>query len=196
MFVITKEMLLAAKTYMPLADKEDLASQIASDCIRPMKTADQNRPGESLLALPSLMEENYALKTVLLQWVLLNYYLGVDGYGKDGDQYDEYDRYAESHLLNQIERYKSDRETKDAAFDLLDDWREFKKMVDTMIYNHKCNVNDPIARFAAAAAVLSTPENVSVLLEELKKAGTEFTDRAAAALQARKQPEETEENKE
>lgn len=187
-FVLTKETLLAAKTYMPLSDKEDLASQIASECVRPMKTAEQNRPGEAMIALPSLMEEDYALKTVLLQSVLISYYLGLE-YETGGEQYAEYDKYAGGHLLNQIERFKSDRDTKDIAFDLLDDWREFKKMVDTMIYNYKCNVNDPIARLAAAAAVLSEPENVSVLLEELKRAGTEFTDRAAAALQKRRERE-------
>lgn len=185
-YVLTKETLLAANTYMPINDKEDLASQIASLCVRPMKTAEQNRPGEAMAALPSLMEEDYALKSVLLQSVLINYYLGLE-YDADKSQFEEYDRYAGGHLLNQIERFKSDRDTKDIAFDLLDDWREFKKMADTMIYNYKCNVNDPIARLAASAAVLSTPENVSALVEELKKAGTEFADRAASALQKRKE---------
>ena len=93
------------------------------------------------------------------------------------DGYEQYDRYASGHLLNQIERFKGDRETKNAAFDLMEDFREYKKFVDTIIYNEKQNRNDPLQRFTATLEVMSTPENIKILVDELSKTGDELAEK-------------------
>lgn len=288
MFKVTKEMLKKAVTYMPLYMKESVSKQIAELCLDDIDTAEQNKIGESIIALPHLKGENLTLKNILLLNTLIGYYLDQDmpetekdsngevrpmpymqdifngdiaitreapihiipvpdGYkvsdfdnwsitinGKetvhrpiDGapaavfslsyedaymgiiyvtvvddklvlktlsafapsvplvgtysvrisavNAYEKYDYYAEDHLLNQIERFKSDPEVKDIVFDLMSDYKDFKKLVDTEIYNAKANANDPIPRLSAAIAVLTAPETISTITEELKKIGEERT---------------------
>ena len=172
-FILTKDDILRAKTYMPLEAKVGLAREIANLCLVSMKTAEQNSAGEDLLPLPHIMEEDVAKKAVLLQNVLLSYYFDIEMEEAE-DGYEQYDRYASGHLLNQIERFKGDRETKNAAFDLMEDFREFKKFVDTIIYNEKQNRNDPLQRFTATLEVMSTPENIKILVDELSKTGDEL----------------------
>ena len=166
-FIITDEIMAKAKTYMPLADKEDLAKQIADLCLVPMKTAEQNKIGEKLLAMPYLRAEDMAQKQMLLLRTLLGFYFDVE-VDPEENGYTQYDFYAGAHIYNQLERFKS-TEYKTKAFDILSDFKDFKKMVDTEIYNIRANWNDPIGRFTAAMQILSTPENLKTLGEELKK---------------------------
>lgn len=179
-FVLTKEMMLGAETYMPLAEKTANARLIAEACVRPMETAEQNKPADQLISLPMLCEEDYALKSILLLNTLLGYYFDIE-VDENTDPFETYDFYAGGHLLNQIERFKGDRETKDIAFDILEDFREFKKMVDTMIFNEKANANDPIGRLAASIEILSTPEAIQTLMDELQKTGGELSDKVREA---------------
>lgn len=187
-FVLTKEMMLGAETYMPLAEKTANARAIAEACVRPMATAEQNKPADRLISLPMLCEEDYALKSILLLNALLGYYFDVD-VDENMDPFKAYDFYAGGHILNQIERFKGDRETKDIAFDILEDFREFKKMVDTMIWSEKANANDPIGRLAASIEILSTPEAIQTLIDELRKKGGELSDKVREAKVLRPIPE-------
>lgn len=174
-FEITKEMMLSAKTYMDIESKEDLAHSIAVRVLRPMATAKQNHPADELIALPMMMEENVRLKSILLMVTLFSYYFDIEfEEDENGVLRFDYDFYAGGHPMNQIERFKSDRETKDIAFDLIEDFREFRKLVDTMIYNEKANANDPVERLMASISVLSTPENVQTLANELTKSSEEL----------------------
>ena len=126
------------------------------------------------------MEEDLALKLCMLQNVLLSWYFDVE-MNEDEVSYEQYDYYSGGHLLNQIERFKSDKDLKNKAFDLTEDFREFRKMVDTIIYNHKMNVNDPLKRFDAMLTVFSTPENLKALMSELQKAGDEMEKKVKGA---------------
>lgn len=191
-FVLTKEMMLGAETYMPLAEKTANARAIAEACVRPMETAEQNKPADRLISLPMLCEEDYALKSILLLNALLGYYFDVD-VDENMDPFEAYDFYAGGHILNQIERFKGDRETKDIAFDILEDFREFKKMVDTIIFNEKANANDPIGRLAASIEILSTPEAIQTLMDELQKTGGELSDKVREAKVLRPIPEAAQE---
>ena len=175
-FIITKEHLKNAKTYMPIADKIETAKTIADLCLENIDIDEQNAIGESLISLPHLKGENLALKTILLTNTLLGYYLDISipAEKEDGTEinvFERHDYYAGGHLLNQIERFKSDPEVKDIAFDLLSDYKEFKKIVDTELYNAKSNANDPIPRFSSTVAVLSTEDSMKKILEEIKAIG-------------------------
>ena len=180
-FEVTKEMMERAQTYMPLQTKKELAEAIARGCVRPMKlirwdgvhVSELPEPTESATALPDLVEEDLALKMCMLQNVLLSWYFDVE-MDEDKVSFEQYDFYSGGHLLNQIERFKSDRDLKNKAFDLTEDFREFRKMVDTIIYNHKMNVNDPLKRFDAMLTVFSSPDNLKALVAELQKAGDEM----------------------
>ena len=194
-FKVTKELLKNAITYMPLRSKIGVAKQIADLCLEDIDTDEQNKIGESLIALPHLKGEDLALKNMLLLNTLIGYYFDQD-MPEDKDPYERYDEYAGGHLLNQIERFKSDPEVKDIVFDLLSDYKEFKKIVDTELYNRKANCNDLIPRFSAAVAVLSTPETMNTIIEELKRVGeekarvTEDKKNAIAEAFEKKQKEE------
>lgn len=175
-FKVTKEMLKNAITYMPLSIKKDVSKQIAELCLVDIDTDEQNKIGESLIALPHLKGEDLALKSILMLNTLIGFYFDqdlpdTDENGEELDSFKKYDEYAGGHLLNQIERFKSDPEVKDIVFDLMSDYKEFKKMVDTELYNMKANANDPIPRFSAAVAVLGAPETMATIIEEIKKVG-------------------------
>ena len=179
-YKITKDVLRNAVTYMPLRTKIELSKDIANLCLENLDTDEQNKVGESLIALPHLKGENLALKNILLLNTLLGFYLDVDLPQKDAegneiDPYDLFDYYAGDHLLNQIERFKADPEVKDIVFDLLSDYKDLKKIVDTEIYNQKSNVNDTIPRLSAAIAVLGSPDTMKKVIEELKKLGEEHS---------------------
>lgn len=180
-YKITKESLMNAVTYMPLRTKIDLSKDIAALCLENIDTDEQNKVGESIIALPHLKGENLALKNILLLNTLLGFYLDLDlpekdGDGNDIDPYDLFDFYAGGHLLNQIERFKADPDVKDKVFDLLSDYKDLKKIVDTEIYNQKSNVNDIIPRMAASIAVLGSPETMKQVIEELKRVSEEKTE--------------------
>lgn len=166
-FHITDEMMSKATTYMPLQSKQDIARQIADLCLVPMKTAEQNKPGEKILAMPYLRAEDTALKQVLLLRTLLGYYFDIEVEDTDNAQ-EQYDYYAGAHIFNQLERYKS-TEYKASAFDILSDFKDFRKMVETEIYNIRANWNDPIGRFTSAIQLFSTPENIEAIKAELER---------------------------
>lgn len=175
-FKVTKEMLKNAITYMPLSVKKDVSKQIAELCLVDIDTDKQNKIGESLISLPHLKGEDLALKSIFMLNTLIGFYLDqdmpeTDENGEEFDAFERYDEYAGGHLLNQIERFKSDPEVKDIVFDLMSDYKEFKKMVDTELYNMKANANDPIPRFSATVAVLGAPETMATIIEEIKKVG-------------------------
>lgn len=190
-FVLTKEHLKNATTYMPLRTKTEIGKQIALSCLEDIDTDEQNKIGEALIALPHLKGENLAMKSILLTNTLLGFYLNIDlrtkkEDGTDADIYEVYDYCAGGHLLNQLERFKSDPEVKDIAFDLLSDFKEFKKIVDTELYNAKANANDPIPRFSAAVSVLTTPESLKSIIEEIKSLAEQREEKKDALVEALK----------
>lgn len=173
-FIISDNLMESAKSYMPLREKKDLAKQIADLCLVPMKTAEQNRAGEKLLAMPNMRSEDMALKQILLLNTLLGFYFDIK-VDPEKDSYEQYDFYSGAHIFNQLERYKGTM-WKNKAFDILSDFKEFRKMVDTEIFNIRQNWNDPVARFTSAVQILSTPENVKALMDELKSTSEEYTE--------------------
>lgn len=195
-FKITREQIKKAKTYMPIEEKIVYSTSIANQCLKDYKTAEQNLPGEQFLALPNLKGEDLALKTILLQNLLLGFYFDIELKELDSPEkiYEQYDYYAGGSLLNQIERFKSDCELKDKVFDLIYDYKEFKKMVDIEIYNLKALNNDGIARLTSAIQIISTPENVQKLTEELKRVTDEYQQ--AISQKGKKTPDIAEEKEE
>lgn len=170
-YEITKETLLKATTYMPLATKNMLADDIAQRCL--VEAPVFERKGIPSLPLPPLYEEMSDLKAIMLADTLYRYYLNVDMKELDADNgfdsYERHDYYNGGHPLNQIERFKGDKDVKNIAFDLLEDWREFRKMVDAKIFNLKARRNDSLARIWDSLAVMGTPENMEAFAKELEE---------------------------
>lgn len=171
-YLLTDEVMQNAVAYMPIEAKVRFAKAIAKKCIENIPTATQNIGGENFLALPYIQGENRELKAMCLMTVLLSYYLKIET--KEPFTEEIYNYYAGGSLLNQIERYKSVSTFRDKAFDLLTDYKEFRKFVDIEINNLVAVSNDLLARFVAAISVYSSPENIKKAMEELEKVGKDY----------------------
>lgn len=186
-FKVTEDLLRSANDYIPLNRKVAIAKVIAPKCIEKSKTAEQNRKGLEFLSLPTLWVDDLETKSLYTMSVLLTEYLKVQ---IPEDFTDEtYDEYASMHILNQLERFKSNLSLKDKVFDLLNDYRDFKKLLDTEIFNEKEVRNDPVARMSAAISIVSNPENIKRMQAELEKTAAEFESaqrEAKAKLEAGK----------
>lgn len=170
-FVLTEEMMRNAKTYMPMAVKMKLSDEISELCV---KIEDKEKSGD-IYALPPLKTEQEALKIMMLQNTLLGFYFDIEVDEKK-DAFEVYDHYAGSHILNQIERYKQNAEIRTKAFDLLSDFRDFRRMVDARIERILYSENNALDRLLAGMALASDPEYIKNELNELKKVGGGYTE--------------------
>lgn len=174
-FELTPEMMKNAQTYMPVEIKMELAKLLAESCVVDLPDTEENLPAGEILNLPHLKGEDMQIKQINLMTTLVSYYLQLD-YDKEMPKAEVYDYFSSAHLLNQIERYKSDKDLKDIAFDLLADYKEYKKFVDTEIYNLKQTANDPFTRFLSTMAIVNAPESLRKLVEEYQKNGKQIKE--------------------
>lgn len=171
-FVLTEDILRSANDYIPLSEMALLAKSIAPDCLRKSKTAEQNQKGLEFLSLPTIWVDDPETKELYKMKILLDKYLKIQTPDEFTDK--DYDKFGGAHILNQLERFKASVELKDKVFNILGNLKKFEKMLNTEIENEKNVRNDPIARLSAAISIISDPENIKKMQEELQKKATEF----------------------
>lgn len=169
-FILTKDMLLGARTYLPLAEKTAFVNENAPKCFDRLQiSADEG-------AMPPMYMENTALKSRYLMFALVAKYFGftLDTERENGEPSAllteaEYDEYAGGHIFSQIERFKSDAALRDRCFDLLNDYRDLERRMNAQIAGLLAVQNDPVMRqsMLMRADVVALPG----LMEELKKLG-------------------------
>ena len=171
---ITKEIMRGADTYVPLLLKTSTAQAIASSSIEKAEFKGGDVPPHFI--------ENPMTKAKCLMGALLTFYLHIAYDGNDdlNMAVDIYDRFAASHILNQIERMKSDALTRDKAFDLLADYRELEKRVNSEIYSLLSVQNDTVARLSMVMSRGMNPEEVQKTLEEIEKLQGEIEEQKKA----------------
>lgn len=181
-FEITTEMMENARSHMPLAVKEGLSLHIADQCVIEQRKQDRDKVSNLLIPLPPLLSEDASLKALLLMNTFLTFYFDIDlpekdEDGNDLDVYEVFDKYNDGNLLNQIERFKSNIVLRDKAFDILADFKEFRRMVDVAICNKKTSGNDPLTRLVAglAASVFTDPAVVEEIKSRFDKLKAEQT---------------------
>lgn len=141
---LTKEMILAAKDYVPLEVKRAWVADCSDKCFdRLAITAD----GETM---PPMYMVNSGLKARCLMGAFVGMYLGLD-YEPDADNAllmsaEDYDKWAGSHIFNQFERMKRDPDVRDKCFDLLFDYRVLEKMFHAAVNGLLLVQNDPVIR--------------------------------------------------
>lgn len=171
-FELTKDLMEKAITYMPLVEKTIYAEEIARRCLKPIKPLNYKDDIDSFLVIPSVVGEDILQKEQMLLNVLLSHYFDIKIKKMDNKLYDNY---MGGHLLNQLERFKTDPEYKTKAFDILTDFKTIKKMVDTEIYNLKTKENDIAERILKGISLWSAEkmtndhEYLKRMTEELKK---------------------------
>ena len=164
--VITKEMLLAARDYVPNAVKEEWAGGKAKLCFDRLEI---KADGEEM---PNMFLLNTGLKARFLMTALVDLYLRLEYEEDETDAglmtEEEYDRWAGSHAVNQIERMKSDAEARNKCFDLLSDYRELEKRFSAQINGYLTVQNDSVLRtaeYAKKQTAEAMPELISALHE-------------------------------
>lgn len=178
--LLTEKDIENAVDYMPLAEKMDFVNLIAERC-HDVTELSANRENGDILALPPMYKENTFRKSRYLMGALVGYYLCKAIECEGGVQYYiseyEYDSWAGSHILNQLERMKktaSRQEIKDKVFDILSDYRDLERRLNAEVSGLLQVRNDPITRYLASVQMASTPENMQEALERLQNAKEEL----------------------
>lgn len=164
---LTEDKLLAARLYMPLAQKMAFVDEAARSCLDSV-TISLSTGGEI-----EHTKEATDRKSRYLMGALVGYYFNDTGFAPVSDTtylmaQDDYDRWAGGHIFNQLERFKSNSKTRDIAFDLLWDYRDLEKRLNTEVYNLLQAMNDPIATLERRIALAATPEAVQKTMGELQ----------------------------
>lgn len=166
MFEINKAVLQKAVDYIPLAEKADAAARIAETCC--VRAEISFRYGADTIAVPDRYVEDSAIKA-RFQMGILFAYLKEDFDPVEGYTYlmalDDYDRAARLHPMNALERMKSDAELRDKIFNLLRDYKEFCKMIDTEIQNRLSLLNDIVTRLLQSLTEAASPAALAELAQ-------------------------------
>ena len=176
--VITKEKLMQMPDYVPLLEKMQFVKEAADICFDRVELKIDG--GLESMPMPPLYKENTAIKSRVLMAAYAKLYLG-EAFESEKNPWimstPDYDRFAASHIMNQIERLKRyDGEVRDKAFDVVSDMRDLEKRLNTEIYGLTQVMNEPVTRIIMALQQQTTPEAVSGALKELKDAQKAFAD--------------------
>lgn len=172
-FKITKEIMENADTYIPLAMKEYIASTMARTCIRETNLIAEDLPEEITDDEYGLMPvycESTSIKSRLMMGILLAFYLKQ----RKEEQplmlsAEDYDAWAGAHAINQIERFKAG-EYREKAFDILTDYREMEKTLNSAIYGVLREQNDPIRRLMHSLGAMGSEDMLNSAIEAMKEA--------------------------
>lgn len=161
---ITKEMMEAARDYVPLGEKEAWVATNAPKVFDRLAITSDNE------TMPEMYMVNTGLKSRYLMAALVKLYFGI---AIESDQENEwlmpeaqYDEWAGSHVFNQLERWKRDSDLKFKAYDLMYDYKDLEKRFSTQISSLLAVQNDSVIRNAqyTAAQFMQIPD----ILEQLK----------------------------
>lgn len=211
--VITPEIVKSATDYIPLMKKQEMAETIAQKCIvKVLMKYTEKGDGTDSVPMPDRYQEYHMYTNLYLMGVLAHEYLHIpyegDGTGKEIIDYENlkmpanvYDQWGESHVLNQLEQMKTDRELREKVFDLLNDYKDFRWMLAHEIDILLGHNNDVVTRMMQALGA-SIKEMAADSMQELgetlqneqpqeaepdKKVSVEDIAKAASELERLKQ---------
>lgn len=189
--VITKEIIERASDYIPLLQKTEMAEAIAQYCIARVKMERVDKSGNRH-PLPDRYQERQLLTNLYLMGILAHEYLHIpydgDNASKDDVPYyhlmmplNTYDLYASSHVINQLEKLKADKDCKDKVFNILYDYRKLQRMIYDEIAFASDHQNDLVWRF------------LEVIEEGAKQAAYDAVNESFDDTEGQKQPVTVEE---
>lgn len=191
--IITAEDIANAASYVPVAEKKRVSQGIAFFCCEAAApTAPESLNG--LPTLPFMVQEDRKLRQQF-QMGLLADYLGIEypvevavlpgAEGEDAEQplthcmaEEEYDRWAGSHVLNQLERLKKSKESGicDKVYDLLYDYKNYENMISVAIRDYMTIQNDPLNRAAEYISKFATEEATQAVMQALMQSKGELNE--------------------
>lgn len=179
--VITPEIVKNATDYIPLMKKQEMAETIAQKCIvKVLMKYTEKGDGTDSVPMPDRYQEYHMYTNLYLMGVLAHEYLHIpyegDGTGKEIIDYENlkmpanvYDQWGASHVLNQLEQMKTDREMREKVFDLLNDFKDFRWMLAHEIDILLGHNNDVVTRMMQALGA-SIKEMAADSVQELGEA--------------------------
>ena len=159
--IITEEIILNATTYLPIETKSVMAREFAKDCVSEVQVSIEENDSTSVL--PPRYQENPMLKSLYGMMTLLDQYLHLIVRDENGDatlDVEEFDEWGKSCVMNQLDRMKSSKnvEVRNRVYDILDDYREFYRMLGVEISALVANKNDFLSRFLQYFSMSITPD--------------------------------------
>lgn len=171
-YEIKEEDVKKAKTYVPLSEKVKFVNTAAERCIEGV-TVREN--GKEFLPMA---KENTAIKSRYLIGAFMKFYFGKEFDPVEGDDYllaqDDYDRFMRNHPFNALERMKSSEAYRNIIFDLISDYKDLEKRLNTEVYSLLQVMNDPVARAINALSTYANPTVMEDAKAELEKVRDEL----------------------
>jgi len=171
-YYITEEQMANVNTYVPIRAKSEWVGLVAEKCFDVMNI--NATLGDEDITMPGMYKENSETKSRYLMGVLVKLYLrGTWETGEDEDEWlmpiDEYDKWAGGHIFSQIEKFKSNQELRDICFNLLNDYKDLERRLNTEIHGLLLAMNDPATRQMAAMQLSMTPEAMEKAINSLNE---------------------------
>lgn len=179
--IITEDVIRNATSYLPIDKKSAMARTFAEDCIAKVEISVSKDEGDD--ALPPRYQENPRMKSLFGMMVLLSDYLHLIPADENGEvslTAQEFDEWGEASVMNQLDRMKSSKnaEIKNKIYDILDDYREFYRMLGVEISSIIANKNDFLIRFLQYFTAEITPDVLKGLMDGLSDAANELKEYA------------------
>lgn len=188
---ITREDIERAKDYLPLEIKETMVRLMAPLCLEQVR----NPNSSGARPLPDIVRESRKMRQQCLMGVFAQWYMGrkiemqiasyVDNDGKTQEKpinycmsADEYDKWAGSHVMNQMERWKRAKNTvSNKVFDIMYDFKAFENMLLGAIRDEIDARNDPALRMMQMMDAQTSPETLRETLKVMQEAGEYLEER-------------------
>ena len=166
-----------AEAYVPISKKAEFVNYCAERCFDKLNITAASG-NDTLSAMPPMWKENSELKARYMMGGLLKLYLKQEAQTDENDEWllteQEYDRWAAEHILNQIERMKSNASLRDKCFDLLQDYKTLEKMLNTEVYGLIRVMNDSVSRIIAQIQASTTPESMKNAMAQLEQSKKDY----------------------
>ena len=180
-FIIKAETIEQASSYVPLMKKEQVIEKAASKCIDTVELAAKDTAG-NVSPMPPFFRENGGRKSRYLMGIFVKFYLRQNFEPTEDDvlmALDDYDRYAGSHVFNQLESIKqstTDRALRNKIFDIITDYKDFEKRFNSAVYSEIRINNDSCNRILATISQRTTPQALETALDGLNAVKSELDD--------------------
>jgi hypothetical protein len=177
--IITEEIILNAESYIDIETKSNLSREFAKDCVSEVNITLDNEGEKDVL--PPRYQENPKMKSLYGMMTLLYNYLHVletDENGTITFTSSEFDEWGRVCVMNQLDRFKSSKniEVRNKVYDILDDYREFYRMLGVEIAALVANKNDPLSRFLEYFKTSITPDMVKDVIEAFSNSMREIAE--------------------
>ena len=178
--ILTEDSVKNAVSYVPNKAKDDFCEYCAMRCLQRVNI---NLTDETGSAMPDMWMENTSAKARYLMSALLVLYLGYpvkEVEREDGDLWlmseKLYDICGRSHIVNQLDRMKGTAAVRDKVFDMLRDYRDLEKRLNTAIYNSLTIQNDPANRIFMKLAMDMSSEALEAQKKKLDEIRQELEE--------------------